>query len=524
MIRRYSLLWPDINKRSFSSKGMKAPYIKDLGVEKLISLITDGTRDNHVFYQALSQLCTDRDVLNYRLDILDDFMNLKDIDNVIYYVLESIRNRKNDARSSYKQAVHIKIEELINNINEYLTAINTAYNMLQGIPFKSLGMNQLTAVLQETIETPFFKYFSLFGSDLRDANNRPEFLSFKMTMGLPMAFKEARLYDLFTLESFNKTIKSNNNGQVHQIRVNEFISEDLKDIFSNLRDNFYEKLYSYYNELDKNLSIIEYELHYYLTVSKLFKELKSLGINVCRPVFRSMDDKITFIKNGYDPLLTLQLKSMNKTALLVPNDVDFSNKSLSAVITGVNLGGKTTWLRMTGLAHVMAQAGLYVLADEAILSPVDNILTVFASEELGVPGFGKLGEDFIKINELFSSVTGYSLVLLNEALSSTSQDDAAFLISEYIKIMNEIGCRSAIVTHFIKVVNKIMENNQLSEEKTRVLLSKVEKVNNEMKRTYKIEEGFLTPDKLLTDLAEKEGIAYHQLVSAAASHKKLGTN
>lgn len=335
-----------------------------------------------------------------------------------------------------------------------------------------------------------------------------------MNLGLPMSYKEANLYDLFTLEKFSKILKinSNENEKPCNLHVNSYIAEDLKEIFISLRDDFYEKLFAYFNEMDKNLSIIEYELSYYLNMSNIFKHLKNVGINSCRPVFTSKDEKSTYIKNGYDPVLTLQLKVNNMTNLLVANDAFFSKESLSSVVTGVNQGGKTTWLRMIGLSHVMAQAGLYVFAEEAVLSPVDNIFTVFASEEKGELGHGKLGEDFIKISNLFDNVTGDSLVLLNEALSSTSQDDAAFLTTEYIKILNKIGCRSALVTHYIKVVHKIKETNAVSDINIRILLSIVEKINGKMMRTYRIEEGYISPDKLLTDLAEREGVSYEQLL------------
>ena len=106
-----------------------------------------------------------------------------------------------------------------------------------------------------------------------------------------MSYKEANLYDLFTLENSVKYLRSIAMKMKNPATsINSYIAEDLKEIFISLRDDFYEKLFAYFNEMDKNLSIIEYELSYYLNMSNIFKHLKNVGINSCRPVFTSKDE------------------------------------------------------------------------------------------------------------------------------------------------------------------------------------------------------------------------------------------
>ncbi len=85
------------------------------------------------------------------------------------------------------------------------------------------------------------------------------------------------------------------------------------------------------------------------------------------------------------------------------------------VLTGPNRGGKTTYTRAAGLAQVFFQAGLYVPAASARVSPVDAIHTHFPSREQA-----RLDAEAGRLAAIFRQATPRSLILLNEALSGTS--------------------------------------------------------------------------------------------------------
>ena len=66
---------------------------------------------------------------------------------------------------------------------------------------------------------------------------------------------------------------------------------------------------------------------------------------------------------------------MNMDERFVPNDVRMDGERRLIILTGPNMGGKSTLLRQTAIATIMAQLGCYVPASKVVLSPVDRIFT-----------------------------------------------------------------------------------------------------------------------------------------------------
>ncbi|MBI2634293.1 DNA mismatch repair protein MutS, partial [Candidatus Peregrinibacteria bacterium] len=102
--------------------------------------------------------------------------------------------------------------------------------------------------------------------------------------------------------------------------------------------------------------------------------------NYCRPVIAETDEdggKFFEIKNGRHPVVE------QVAADFVPNDCRFDEGRNFLLITGPNMGGKSTYLRQIALIALMAQIGSYVPAESAKLSVVDRIFTrVGASDNL----------------------------------------------------------------------------------------------------------------------------------------------
>jgi len=87
------------------------------------------------------------------------------------------------------------------------------------------------------------------------------------------------------------------------------------------------------------------------------------------------------------------------------------------ILTGPNRGGKTTFTQSVGLIHILFQAGLYVPAAEARISPVDAIYTHFPVPETTQLGMGRLDEEAKRLAGIFAAATPQSLILLNEVLA-----------------------------------------------------------------------------------------------------------
>ena len=99
--------------------------------------------------------------------------------------------------------------------------------------------------------------------------------------------------------------------------------------------------------------------------------------NYCKPEINNSEN--LYIKDGCHPILQ---NILNKQC--IPNNVEFNETTKRvAILTGPNMGGKSTYLKLTGIIVIMAQIGSFVSATEAKIGIVDKIFTrIGASDNL----------------------------------------------------------------------------------------------------------------------------------------------
>jgi len=141
----------------------------------------------------------------------------------------------------------------------------------------------------------------------------------------------------------------------------------------------------------------------------------------------------------------------------VPNEVELENDHRQILlITGPNMAGKSTYLRMTGLIVLMAQMGSFVPAAQAHIGMVDRIFTrVGASDNLA------RGEStfLVEMNEaanILNNATRRSLILLDEIGRGTSTFDGlslAWAITEYLHNQERVRANTLFATHYHELVD-----------------------------------------------------------------------
>src|SRR5207302_4184040 len=156
---------------------------------------------------------------------------------------------------------------------------------------------------------------------------------------------------------------------------------------------------------------------------RLLDRLRRAGLPICRPTCLPMAERRAELVDAYD--VGLALSHIERDASVVTNTIRFEAEAGRVwVLTGPNRGGKTTYTRAVGLVQVLFQAGLYVPASMARLSPVDAIYTHFPNREENRPGLGRLDLEAERLAAIFHRATPRSLILLNEALAGTSAFEA----------------------------------------------------------------------------------------------------
>lgn len=134
----------------------------------------------------------------------------------------------------------------------------------------------------------------------------------------------------------------------------------------------------------------------------------------------------------------------------VPNDVKLNQEeSRFAIITGPNMGGKSTYMRQIALLVLMAQMGSFVPADYARIGLVDRLFTrVGASDDLSA-GQSTFMVEMVEVANIINNATPNSLIILDEIGRGTSTYDGLSLaqaVTEYI--VDHIRARSLFATHY----------------------------------------------------------------------------
>ena len=119
------------------------------------------------------------------------------------------------------------------------------------------------------------------------------------------------------------------------------------------------------------------------------------------------------------------------------------------ILTGPNMAGKSTYMRQVALLTLMAQAGSFIPAKEASISPVDRIFTrVGASDDLAT-GQSTFMLEMNEVSQILKHATSRSLIILDEIGRGTSTFDGmsiARAVVEYVK--EKIRAKTIFATHY----------------------------------------------------------------------------
>jgi DNA mismatch repair protein MutS len=134
----------------------------------------------------------------------------------------------------------------------------------------------------------------------------------------------------------------------------------------------------------------------------------------------------------------------------IPNEIylDLGSHRI-AVITGPNMGGKSTYLRQAALIAVMAQMGGFVPAQEAVLPLIDRVFTRIGASDNLARGRSTFMVEMTETAVILNTATRHSLIVLDEIGRGTATYDGlalAWAVLEYIH--DRIGARTLFATHY----------------------------------------------------------------------------
>jgi len=168
-----------------------------------------------------------------------------------------------------------------------------------------------------------------------------------------------------------------------------------------------------------------------------------------RPDIR--DDTMMDITNGRHPVL-------EEDGRFVPNGINFHNKRRFLLLTGPNMGGKSTYLRQTALITILAQTGAFVPAEKARIGIVDRVFTRVGAHDDLRRGRSTFMMEMIEVAHILRRASPRSLILLDEVGRGTSTfDGLAIAWSVTEDISKRIGARTLFATHYHQLTGLAQE-------------------------------------------------------------------
>jgi DNA mismatch repair protein MutS len=168
-----------------------------------------------------------------------------------------------------------------------------------------------------------------------------------------------------------------------------------------------------------------------------------------RPEIRK--DGVLRIRQGRHPLVEMNLPAGS----FVPNDLEMDAAGdRFLMITGPNMAGKSTVIRLAGVIALMAQAGSFVPAEEAAIGVVDQIFTRVGAADRLARGESTFMVEMCETANILHNATERSLVLLDEIGRGTSTFDGisiAWAVAEHLH--DAVGARTLFATHYHELID-----------------------------------------------------------------------
>jgi len=238
----------------------------------------------------------------------------------------------------------------------------------------------------------------------------------------------------------------------------------------------------------------------------------------CRPL---IDQSLAFaIAGGRHPVVETTVGAEGRS--FVANDVDLTGGAVW-LVTGPNMGGKSTFLRQNALIAILAQIGSFVPADSAHIGVIDRVFSRVGAADDIAHGRSTFMVEMVETAAILNRATQRSLVILDEIGRGTATFDGLSIAWAALETLHdETGCRTLFATHFHEMTGLAQTLKRLSNVTMAVrewdgeVVFLHEVVPGAADRSYGIQVARLAglPERVLTRAREVLGV----LESRASGH------
>lgn len=178
--------------------------------------------------------------------------------------------------------------------------------------------------------------------------------------------------------------------------------------------------------------------NYIIALADIFKafSVKTVLSGYSRPVF---DNNRFEAEEFFHPLL--------EGTECVLNSIYLKNKRM-CILTGPNMGGKSTVLKALSMLALYGQIGCYVPAKKAVLPIFDRVFLRVGAQDFSSRGLSTFMVEMLDMKRILATATANSLVLIDELGRGTSAIDGLALATAIRDYLLQLGCYTLIATHF----------------------------------------------------------------------------
>lgn len=517
--------------------------IPNLALEQLAAQISNYYSKRTL--DLLTEFCCDRETIEYRLDVLEDFRSVPKLAATVKKTVDIML--ENDRKNIYKLSNPDSFSMLAEALEAYEAYIN-CMEILHGFyadnkdKLRSKGVIGMFGYFEEQLRDPHYNELKKQTEELRVmikdrvrsvtvAINLDETLV-PVSAGILELSKEPyilkpSLLDRIIYHGANfqsgKVIKSvrnkytgiNTDGEPNLNAADKALFEELGAITESYVSKLCDVLEEYQKITLKDMYSISYQLDFYLGAIEMIDLCESAGFKMCRP---EITDGPTEIKGLFDPIYFREARSHNMRAKekdkkpVVLNDISFGEDADFYLLTGANNGGKTTFVRAVGICFAMAQAGLYVPAESCRIRPADYIYTHFPKEEQTGINTSRFTSEIKQFKKISETVTPDSLLFMNESIQSTTPTECVDIAYEMLRIFTKIGVRGIFATHLPELADRIPELNASgAPSKVESLIVLTDEQTGE--RKYKVVRGSPSHNSYARSILGEFGISYEEIAA-----------
>lgn len=457
-------------------------FFSDMGLPCLKKLLNNN--EYSVFADTLCKPLTDANLITERQNILKDFVMYPDLLLKFQRICSEAQNNKFTIHESVVSSSSSK-RKLIENLSVTNKSLEVPAELYNAMKYKSFSSRTLFDFFSELSRTGMLDNIKHKINEMAGwlLNDRVSFdIQYGPSFKIKSAYAASEGYRSIPQKthrgSKNKILPDPNEFEYYlnyllDLQIGDLLNRGVVNMCSIISS-----INSYILNFTKKLSM---QLLFYTAAIKIMNYGDQIS---CSAVFPRLNSDKIKAKALYDLGLLMTDGTVKGK---VPND--FSEEDGFYIISGVNQGGKTTFLKSIGIAQLFAQNGLPVFADEYDCPVFKNLVSHFPKDEEEALMYGKLAEELERFHGSLSLMKENALVLLNESFATTTEKEGCEIAKDVLRALSKVRPSLLFVTHNYRLLQNMKEISQTLENGTRLHSLVVCAGNSSTDRTYKINKG-----------------------------------